>query len=129
MTQVSLGLLTMEGRVEMCSFITKHNGTDVTSVEGACKLACRLHPHRRKPSPNVKNLAGRPILTTTDHRPDSSPVRAADPKSFCTTETVVITFNGTTEKCLYRSILVYNVPQTKLSESLDINTGACTIIP
>ncbi len=31
-----LGLVTIEGHSEMCSFITQHNATDVASFDGAC---------------------------------------------------------------------------------------------
>ncbi len=34
--QVCLRLATIKGHSKMCSFITQHNATDVTSFEGAC---------------------------------------------------------------------------------------------
>jgi len=34
--QVCLRLATIKGHFKMCSFITQHNATDVTSFEGLC---------------------------------------------------------------------------------------------
>ena len=35
-TQVHLVLGTIKGNFKMCSFVTQHNATDVSSFEGAC---------------------------------------------------------------------------------------------
>jgi hypothetical protein len=35
-TQLQLVLETIQGTLKMCSFVTQHNATDVSSFEGAC---------------------------------------------------------------------------------------------
>ena len=47
-TQVHLVLGTIKGHSKMCSFVTRHNATDVSSFEGVCNwhADCRNVPQR-----------------------------------------------------------------------------------